>query len=492
MTRPLAPADIERFRAVLAALSGFDLQQQKTEHLQQLLANRIRQTHSAGIDPYLLRFTSATTSAEEMRELAEELTVNETYFFREPAHLDAFIAHAVPGLVGAPGEASSRALRVLSAGSSSGEEAYTLAMLLKEHRPDLVERGSSVVGIDLTPGVLSKARRGRYTDWSLRQTPDAYQRRYFRKQGSEHQLDSSVRSLVTFQQRNLLEDDAAFWRPGAFDVIFCRNVFIYFSAEAVAAVVARFHRALTPGGFLFLSSAETLRGVTDEFGLVSARDSFFYRAGATAQPTSSIDSAEPEVNDSWIEAIRASSERLHALSSPPQHDAVRLPDVPAWDFNATLALFRRECFDEALANFPTHGELPARARMLRAVILTNRSQTDASERLCRDLLARNELNAEAHYLIGYGREQAVDIPAAALHYRAALQADASFAMPRFHLGALARRAGDLVQARQEFQRAHSSMAMESDERIALFAGGFTRSGLQQLCLTELYACGGQL
>ncbi len=501
MSRPLVPSDIERFRLALGTLSGFDLQAQKPEQLHALLSDRIRQTHSAGIEPYLQRLTAVATSADELRALSQQLTVNETYFFREGAHLDAFIHHAVPALVGQPGEASARPLRILSAGSSSGEEAYTIAMLLKEHRPDLAARGSSVVGIDLTPGVVEKARRGRYTDWSLRQTSLPLQQRYFRKEGGEHVLCDEVKERVTFEQKNLLEDDAAFWRPGAFDVIFCRNVFIYFSADAVAAVVARFLRSLTPGGFLFLGSAETLRGVTDKFSLITANDAFFYRAGAghagslavAALAPSPAAVALPAPDAGWIDAIAESSARMQTLSSPAAASlAAPPPEAAAWDYAATLALFRRECFDEALASFPDGVSLPARARVLRAVIHTNRGDADAAERLCRDLLARNELHAEAHYLLAFGREQAGDPSAAAYHDRAATEVDSTFAMPRFHLGTLAKRRGDFQQARLEFSRAHALLALENEERIMFFAGGFTRSGLQQLCLTELHACGGKL
>ena len=168
------------------------------------------------------------------------------------------------------------------------------------------------------------------------------------------------------------------------------------------------------------------------------------------------------------------------------------PDPAPWDFEATLNLFRRECFDEALASFPVHGALSSRARVLRAVILTNRGEVEAAERLCRGLLARVELPAEAHYLIAYGREQTGDDSAAAFHDRSASELDATFAMPRFHLATLAKRSGDFHQAREHFARAHGLLATENEERITLFAGGFTRSGLQQLCLAELHACGGSL
>ncbi len=502
MSHFLAPADVERFRTALGVLSGFDLQQQKADLLGELLAHRIRQTRSAGIEPYLQRLTSVATSADELRELATELTVNETYFFREPAHLAAFVEHAVPALVGHPGEASARPLRILSAGSSSGEEAYSVAMLLEKHRPDLVALGSSVVGIDLSPTVLQKARRGRYTDWSLRQTPLECRERYFRKEGSEHLLSESIVSMVRFEQRNLLDEDSAFWKPEVFDVIFCRNVFIYFSPDAVAAVVDRFRRALKPGGFLFLGSAETLRGVTDKFSLLTAPNAFFYRIDAghpNVEATPPLrrpleGPVEPPFNSAWIHEIDASSERLQLLasSSAPSLQVPAAPEAAPWDFEATLSLFRRECFDEALASFPAQGPWSSRARVLRAVILTNRGEVDAAERLCRALLAREELPAEAHYLIAYGREQTGDVSAAAFHDRAASELDATFAMPRFHLAALAKRGGDFHQAREHFVRAHGLLATENEERITLFAGGFTRSGLQQLCLTELHSCGGSL
>ena len=133
----------------------------------------------------------------------------------------------------------------------------------------------TVRGIDVNPAAIARARAARYGEWSLRQTSPEARARFFRGERRDLKVVDEVRALVTFEERNLIEDDPAFWQPGAFDVVFCRNVTMYFSPEITRRIIARIARSLAPGGFLFIGHAETLSA--NGHGFKSLKPSIYVR-----------------------------------------------------------------------------------------------------------------------------------------------------------------------------------------------------------------------
>jgi chemotaxis protein methyltransferase CheR len=517
-------ADVERFRDVLLGCLGLRFGDDKLGFLAELLGRRL---DAAGRDPggYLVDLASNAGLAER-RTLARELTVGETYFFRNVEQMRALVEVALPDC--ARRYPHRRPLRVLSAGCASGDEVYSLAILNREQ----LERAGlpiAIHGIELNPSMLERAARGRYSSWALRDTPADLQARYFRVDGRELVLDPEIRRGPTFEERNLVEEDAAFWRPGAHDVVFCRNVLMYFSPEVARAVVARLARSLVPGGYLFLGYAETMRGLSQEFHLRHTHGTFYYqrRDDSSREPVASeraweaptasrreehvaATSGSPDV--SWIETIRQASERIAALTATPSRHEDRREDrregrhedrsetaAPAagdqrrgFDVSAAVELMRQERFGEAsalLAALPSRSARDPDVLLLRAVLLTHGGDLLAAETQCREVLALDELSAGAHYLSALCREDAHDRGAAVEHDRIAAYLDPTFSMPRLHLGLLARRAGDHAAARAELAEALMLIEREDASRLLLYGGGFGRAGLLTLCRAELRACG---
>ena len=135
--------------------------------------------------------------------------------------------------------------------------------------------------------VLQKAEKARYSAWALRETPPPIKEKWFRRDGRELALDEQLRRTVHFKQANLASDDPALWQPAVYDVIFCRNVLMYFAPDQMRAAIARIAASLAPGGYLFLGHAETLRGVSDDFELHHAHDAFYYRRKDELRPAKS-------------------------------------------------------------------------------------------------------------------------------------------------------------------------------------------------------------
>jgi chemotaxis protein methyltransferase CheR len=500
--------DEEQFQDRVLELLGLRLGDTRVEDVSAALRARLAATRK-DVASYL-RFLAGPGAGAEARALAELLTVTETYFFRNPEQFRALAEVAIPDRLRR--RAPDRTLRLLSAGCSSGEEPYTIAMVLRDSFPQLFGTWNvEITGIDVNPARLERARRGRYGPWSLREVSEPIRSRWFRSTGGELEVDERIRGAVRFEERNLLDADPVFWREGAWDVAFFRNVGMYFPPDVFRGVIGRMARALAPGGFLFLGHAENLRAVSHEFHLCHSHECFYYQlrgperaesAGAArAVPPLLEGAASPAlpVDGSWVDAIQRASERIAALEADPgarpARSAAPAPREPAappprgGDLPAAVELMREERIAEAMEALPPEDGADADADLLRAVLLTSCGRLEEAEQVCARLLRRDDLDAGAHYVAALCREHAGDRQGAREHDRTAAYLDPGFAMPRLHLGMLARRAGDAEGARRELREAESLLEREDASRILLFGGGFRREALLQLCRAELRASG---
>lgn len=508
MITTAALAQVERLRSLAARRLGLSFDDGKSGFLADILQRRsgsCRQTP----ERYLAQLEAGGTPERELRLLIQELTVTETFFFRSFDQFRAFNEVALPARLRA--RAGTRRLRILSAGCASGEEPYSLAILTRG-LPELQGWQAELRAIDINAAMLEKATRARYSSWALRETPADIQARCFREVGGEFVLADEFRAMVTFEERNLSRDDPAFWAPETFDIVFFRNVVMYFTPEVAQAVVARIARSLAPGGYLFLGYAETLRGLSQDFHLIHTHDTFYYQRRDPEDHASAASSAWPAEmaplgvadaltvdnavgNDSWVQTIRRSSDVIHALTVRSDAPASALQPGPAQarDVGMAIELMRLERFAEAealLAALPLEAARDPDVVLLRAVLLTHGGDLAAAERLCAEVLRMNEMNAGAHYLTALCREGVGDRAGAASHDQVAVYLDPGFAMPRMHLGLLARRAGNPAEARRELADALMLLQREDPSRLLLFSGGFSREALIGICRAELISCGG--
>jgi chemotaxis protein methyltransferase CheR len=217
---------------------------------------------------------------QEREKLIPHLTNNESYFFREAPQLDLFTREVLPTLRARKEARNRHDVRILSAGCAAGEEPYTLAMILRETSPFPADWKVRITGVDLDPAALDRARSARYRENAFRRLEESARTRHFEEvDDGEWQLNEALRSTVTFQRVNLTDPD---WyrRIGKQDVIFCRNVLIYFGDETTRRVVESFYEALNPGGFLFLGHAETLSRIPSRFEAVRRPGAVIYQRPA--------------------------------------------------------------------------------------------------------------------------------------------------------------------------------------------------------------------
>ena len=222
----------------------------------------------------------ARPAGDLVREIIEAMTTNESFFFRDIKPFEQFTEYVLPALVQA--RAQRKQIRIWSAACSSGQEPYTLAMMLAEQETALADWQIEILATDLSTEILDKAETGLYSQFEVqRGLPIQLLLKYFKQQGERWQIDAGLRARVRFEQFNLLDDPS---RLGAFDVIFCRNVLIYFDQATKGQILDRLLRVLATDGYLYLGGAETVLGVSDRFQPLPDNRGIYVPVAAAAQP----------------------------------------------------------------------------------------------------------------------------------------------------------------------------------------------------------------
>jgi chemotaxis protein methyltransferase CheR len=266
--------EFEIIRDLVKEASGIYFQTSKRQYFLRRLRRRLEARACTSIEEYYNLLRSDTTG-REISELLNLLTTTETYFFRNTQQLDSFERDVIPAIVRKKQAAGKTQLSIWSAGCSSGEEPYTLAMILLETIPDIQRWKISLVGTDINTEVLERAKAGVYTARSLREIPRKYKMKYFVKEHDHYLLNEHVKQMVTFRPTNLMapQEMAIFQN---LDCIFCRNVLIYFDVDTCKTVVQNFYQSLVHEGYLFLGHSESLYRITTIFKLLKLQHSLVY------------------------------------------------------------------------------------------------------------------------------------------------------------------------------------------------------------------------
>jgi chemotaxis protein methyltransferase CheR len=333
-------------------------------------------------------------SAPAWRALIGDLTVQESYFFRDAAFFTALGEHVLPRLIAERRASGELRLALWSAGCAAGQEPYSLAMLLDRMLPDREGWELMIFATDIDAAALDAARAGVYGEWALRELP-AWARRHFHSGSRRHELDARIRKMVTFAALNVAMDPL----PGSLDLIVCRNVLMYLADDVRAATVRRFAGALAPSGRLALSPLDST----------------------------------PEIEASLLEPEEAFGVRFLR----------RLQEAPAPPAQTPR--------DERPASAPAPSRVPRTLERARAA--ADRGRSDAALALCLRALRDDPLDAEAHLLVAAVEEERGDLGAAIAAVRRAIYTAPESPTAHFRLGTLLLRRGDEVAARRSLATA---------------------------------------
>jgi chemotaxis protein methyltransferase CheR len=272
----VTPLEYDFLRKLLHDRSGLDLASDKQYLIESRLVPLARKAGLPGIPELVVKLKGGGEALTA--EVVEAMTTNETFFFRDKVPFDHLKQTILPEVLAA--RASRRSLRIWCAASSTGQEPYSIAMCLKEISSQIAGWRVEILATDLSQGVLEKSRAGIFSQFEVqRGLPIQMLVKHFTQTGELWQLNADIRGMVQHRQLNLLQD---FTHLGMFDVIFCRNVLIYFDQETKANIFGRLARMVEPDGYLLLGAAETVVGLTDAFKPYPERRGLYRPSNAPA------------------------------------------------------------------------------------------------------------------------------------------------------------------------------------------------------------------
>jgi chemotaxis protein methyltransferase CheR len=365
---PIPPAAVSRIGELVRAQTRLSLRQKNLEAVERVAAQRAT---ALGMRPatYVERLLCGMEPAE-LEHFIAELTVGETHFFRGPPQFDALRRTIVPSLVERRGRR--RAISALSAGCATGEEAYSLAIVLREGAPS-DDWQLAVTGVDLNGRFLQKAQAARYSAWSLRDVPDSVRRRYFHVEGDTFLLSEDLRRLVSFRRQSLTEGPLVEVGVRGLDLVVCQNVLYYLEPEVRPAVIASLVDTLAPGGFLLLGPVDHAGEVPGCRAVPMGETVIFERTGAASVPPP----PPGRTGSPWSSPPPPPSARASvAIPAPP-----RAPAPPPPTLEGALALANAGELGEALALVEAVLEdAPdeARAHLLQGLLLVELGGLDAA------------------------------------------------------------------------------------------------------------------
>lgn len=402
---------------------------------------------------YITQLLSAPLAPSQIELLARHLTVGETYFFREKHSFDALADQVLPELLRSR-ESAGRRLRIWSAGCCTGEEAYSIAILLDRLLPCQEGWDISITATDINPDFLQTAQQGLYHEWSFRGTPDWVREEYFKKKkNGSFELLPKIRKRVQFSYLNLADNSypSSLNNTDCLDAIFCRNVLMYFTREQASRIIARFHAALHTDGILSVSPAETSTTLFSDFTSVNYPGSVFYRTRAYSIPKiiPPPHSFSPEIMPMPAPG-RGKSRSARAVT---RH--VPLPDNTE-DANQ-FARNARQCADT--------GDLNEAAKW------------------CAQAIAANKLNPAFHYLLASIEQERGMYQAAIQALQSTLYLEQDFVLAHFSLANLRLAEGRSKDAVRHLTILRKLLKKRAPEEVLPDSDGLTVAGLDDIVAT---------
>jgi len=535
---PAPHTTLALFAKFITRTMGLHFTEERLRELDQKMVAVAKAAGYADSEQYQLWLMSAPLSRDLLDTLARALTIGETYFLRDPRSYQVLEQELIPGLL-AQRRGTDRSLRIWSAGCSSGEEPYTLAILLHRAIPDLTNWNISLIATDINPQALERGRQGIYSQWSFRNSPP-WLMDYFGKTGDgRFEIIPRIKAMVRFDHLNLADDTAAAQCAGTdfLDIIFCRNVMLYFDPIQIERTIAGFHAALRDGGWLFVGPTEVDPRFTKGFTCLRFPGAFVLRKGVEKQETlprnprtpqphplrplgcapdsvgapalapaqlpdpgncakTPARAAAPRESESALAAAaerhspprgrNASAQERHPGAAHPQAASPeRRPETSEGCVEA-LTQYQAGNYEQAADSVRRAllaGPQPAETLILGARALANVGRFSEARELCEQAIAADRLSAQSHYLLSIILEQQGELAAAATSLKNVLFIDQEYLLAYFALGNLSRQGGDESGSQRNFANALQLLERRDPREVLPEAEGMTAGHLVQIIRT---------
>ncbi|WP_333874662.1 CheR family methyltransferase [Methylobacter sp.] len=420
--------------------------------------------------------------------LACHLTVGETYFFRDPQVFEALKMHILPALIQSR-RSYGQTFRLWSAGCATGEEAYSLAILVQRMIPDFKQWHITILATDINPHALAKAESGSYGEWSFRNAPIWLKSGYFRPiENGRYEIIPSVREMVTFAYLNLMED--AYPSPinntNAMDIIFCRNVMMYFKPGQATQVMRRHCLTLVDGGWLVINPTEAYRTMTETMDMVNFSGTVLYQKIASGTTPGSVESSQARPEP--LEQIRIDPAATKRPSRKPELVAVDKASFPSRssDYGLALTLFQQGRYAEASAQavrLLSSWKTKVQAMTLLARIDANKGDLAGARQWCMQAINADCLNPAGHYLMAIVLLEQGRTDDSMQELKRTLYLDPDYVLAYFTLATLYRQLGRHKEAGKHFENALLLLDALPPEEVLPEAEGMTAGRLAEIIHT---------
>jgi chemotaxis protein methyltransferase CheR len=486
--RLLGEPDFTRFRELVQRTSGIELSEGRRSDLERAVQRTVERMSMHG-PAELHAHLSHADSAVDLEAFIAELTIGETYFFRHRAQFEALERTILPDLIAR--RSQERRLRIWSAGCATGEEPFSLAILLDRMLPDRDTWSVMILGTDINLASLEQAQRGTYRSWSFRGVDHATQSRYFTRSGDEYRIDPEIARMVTLSFLNLVGDayPSLATNTTSMDLVLCRNVLIYFGAQAVEGVLGRLHDSLCEGGWLVSGPADTSANGYAGFEARAFPDAIVYRRperSPTAPSAARPRKASPPAPAAPKLTPKPPPVPRHRPAPPAASSGH--PAEPSPDAVEAFALWRSghdaEAASERLSLLADAGPSDPWPAYLLGKVCANERRLDEALEWADRALERDGVFAPAHYLRGLVLDEQGDLRAATDAVRRCVFLDPGFALGQYALAGFLSRLGETERAIKTIESVIQAVGESPRETEVPEGDGLTAGRLLELAAVQ--------
>jgi len=419
----------------------------------------------------------------EINALSANLTIGETYFFREKPALDLFVEKIIPDLI-EQRKQNSKTIRIWCAGCSSGEEPYTLAIILKEHFPLLADWNVTILATDISPVAIQKALKGEYTDWSFREMTEEMKNKYFTSSSKLWQISSEIKKMVTFAFLNLSKNSypSSLTNTDEMDVVFCRNVLMYFTPEIIKEVSSRFYNTLIKNGWFITSQVELNDEYFSDFLRVNYNKGIFYQK--SDKPKEIIRSeTNKNVGVTILKTIKkpVKSSVLKEIKKEKnpikKQNNAKLTEISVDQLyqNGNYQLCITECLKKI-----ENGNFSKEIFFILVKSYANSGQLIEGNKIIKKIIANESVTAEMYYLYASFLNEQNEIEEAENILKKAIYLNHNHILSHFMLGDILIKKGNFQSAKKQFETVRKLLYDIDNDVIIPESDGLTAGRIKNL------------
>jgi chemotaxis protein methyltransferase CheR len=504
----ISETELSKISELIAERTGLHFPVSRWHDLERGICSAAREFGFKDAESCIRWLLSSSLSKTQIEVLASYLTVGETYFFRENKTFEMLEKHILPELIHSR-QGNEKNLRIWSAGCCTGEEPYSIAILLNKIIPDIKNWNITILATDINPRFLQKASAGSYKEWSFRNPPSALKERYFKKtKQGRFEILLHIKKLVTFFYLNLMEDiyPSLLNNTNAMDIIFCRNVLMYFAHEHQRKVIENLYRCLLDGGWLIVSPSEISHVLFARFTAVNFQGVTVYRKTVSSDKLQvsgfRMQDAIPKFQNA-SHKLQVANDKIQEII-PPAMDFTTLPEskiirpeeplhleagvpkaeeIHADSYKEALALFEQGCFTEAtekIAELLSMKKDDTKAMALMARAYANQGHLSEAHEWCEKAIVADKLNPGCHYLLATILQERGQTEEAVASLKRTIYLEPDFVLAHFSLGNLTKQQSKLKESEKHFENALTLLHDYRNDEILPESEGVTAGRLKEI------------